>query len=240
MLAAFAACDTASEVAVRVSIPGVDSLETPAAGVGVVALPYDRDSVLASLEARAGTQRPHTVALDSLFSRFRGPFTTYTTAAYATGQLRDSIALLRSQLDSLRRSSPSYGALHARYTRLSDSLTQAEKRSFRARLALDRARAGFVGRSESLRAAVRHWEDSTYWGYDSIVANLARSRGREPVTDTTGVAGWAHLTLPRGDWWLYARAWDISDPNAEWYWNVPVKGETVLLNSRTGRRRPRY
>jgi len=38
-------------VAVRVSIPDPASTETPAAGVGVVALPYDRDCVLESLEA---------------------------------------------------------------------------------------------------------------------------------------------------------------------------------------------
>ena len=49
-------------------------------GVGVVALPYDRDSVLASLEARAGSPRPHTARLDTLFARFRGPFVAYTTA----------------------------------------------------------------------------------------------------------------------------------------------------------------
>ena len=69
-------CDGGSrEVAVRVSIPDPASTETPAAGVGVVALPYDRDSVLESLEARAGSPRPDTAALDSLFARFRGPLT---------------------------------------------------------------------------------------------------------------------------------------------------------------------
>ncbi|HKP50243.1 MAG TPA: hypothetical protein VJU17_09535, partial [Gemmatimonadales bacterium] len=69
---------------------------------------------------------------------------------------------------------------------------------------------------------------------------LARSQGRDAVTDTTGATGWARLTLPPGHWWIYARAWDTSDPNAEWYWNVPVQEDTVLLSSRTGRRRPRY
>ena len=224
----------------RVSIPDATSIETPAAGVGVVALPYDRDSVLASLEARAGTRRPHTAALDSLFARFRGPFTTYTAAAYAGGQLSDSIELLRSHFDSVPRSAPEYAELHTRYVRLSDSLAQVERRAERARVALDRARAEFVGRSESLRTAVRQWEDSTYRGYDSIVENLARMRRREPVSDTTDAAGWARFSLPPGRWWLYARGWDTSDPNAEWYWNLPVAGDTVLLSSRTGRRRPKY
>jgi hypothetical protein len=235
-----AACNTSSEVAVRVSIPNTDSIETPAAGVGVVALPYDRDSVLASLEKRFGTTRPHTAELDTLFARFRGPFTTYTAAAYAAGQLRDSIQLLRGKLDSVPAAAPEYRALHDQYTSLSDSLTRVERRTDRARAALDRARTEFVSRSDSLRAAVRQWEDSTYRGYDSIVENLARRSRREPVTDSTGATGWANFNLPPGHWWIYARAWDTSDPNAEWYWNIPLKGDTLLLSSRTGRRQPRY
>jgi hypothetical protein len=235
-----AACDTSSRIAVRVSIPNADSIETPAPGVGVIALPYDRDSVLASLEAQSRTTRPNTAALDSLFARFRRPFTAYTSAAFAARQLRDSIDVLRADLDSLQRTSPRYSSLHARYARLSDSLGQTEKRAERARVGLDRARAEFVSRSDSLRATVRQWEDSTYRGYDSIVEHLTRAQRREQITDTTGVAGWAYFTLPPGRWWLYARAWDTGDPNAEWYWNLPVEGDTVLLSSRTGRRRTKY
>jgi hypothetical protein len=235
-----AGCDPSSEVAVRVSIPNTDSIETPAPGVGVIALPYDRDSVLAGLEARSRTKRPSTGSLDSLFARFRGPFTRYTSAAYAVRQLNDSIALLRSSLDTMPRSSPEYEALHSSYARLSDSLARTERRAEQARVALGRARAEFVSRSESLRSAVRQWEDSTYQGYNSIVESLTKARRREQVTDTTGASGWAHFTLPPGRWWLYARAWDTSDPNAEWYWNLPVAGDTMLLSSRTGRRRPKY
>jgi len=228
------------EVAVRVSIPDPASTETPAAGVGVVALPYNRDSVLESLEARATSPRPDTAALDSLFARFRGPFTAYTALSYAESALRDSLRLLRSRLDSLPRSAPEYATQSASYRRMSDSLVRIETRARRARATLDRARADFVTRSESLRTAVRHWEDSTYRGYDSIVERLARARHREPVTDTTDATGWAHFTLAPGTWWIHARAWDTSDPNSQWYWNVPADADTILLSSRTGRRRPRY
>lgn len=235
-----AGCEGERDVAVRVSIPGPDSLETPASGVGVIALPYDRDSVLASLEARSRTPRPHTAALDSLFARFRGPFTAYTNLSYAASELRDSLGRLRGQLDSLPRESPEYGPLQAQVRRVSDSLASVESRTERARVVLDRARSEFLNRSEGLRASVRQWEDSTYRGYDSIVENLSRARLREAATDTTGETGWARFSLAPGTWWLYARAWDTSDPNAEWYWNVPVTGDTVLLSSRTGQRRPRY
>ena len=234
------ACERSRDVSVRVSIPGPDSAETPVTGIGLVALPYDRDSVLSALEARAKTPRPGTAELDSLFGAFRGPFTAYSSATYRVNQLRDSIADLKSQLDSLPRNSPDYSKFYARFGRLSDSLSAAQRRSQEARTALDRARAEFVDRSDSLRTLIRHWEDSTYRGYDSIVRNLVMRRGRDPVTDTTGADGWARLHLRSGTWWIYGRSWDATDPNAEWYWNLPVKGDTVLLSSRNGRRQPRY
>lgn len=234
------ACNSERQVAVRVSIPDAESVETPAAGVGIIALPYDRDSVLSSLEARATARRPQTAALDSLFRRFRGPFISYTRVSYTLSQVRDSLTRLRKELDTRGPASPQQGALEIRVQQLADSVRRLERSAERARSALDEARSEFVSQSESLRAAVRLWEDSTYRGYDSIVENLARASGREPTTDTTGGTGWAHLTLGSGRWWIYARAWDTSDPNAEWYWNIPVTDDTVLLSSRTAERRPRY
>jgi hypothetical protein len=193
--------------------------------VGVVALPYDRDSVLRQLEARAQTPRPDTAPLESLFAAFRGPFTTYSAVTLRLGKLRDSVAEAKAGPDSLR---------------LADSLRVTEARAERARAELDRARREFVGRSDSLRQRMRMWEDSTYRGWDSVVQGLARRSGRAAVTDTTGSQGWAHLTLAPGRWWVYARSWDAEDPNAEWYWNAPVTKDTLFLSSRTARRQLRY
>ena len=234
------ACESSEHVAVRVSIPDPTTVETPAAGVGVVALPYDRDSVLASLEERAGSPRPHTAALDSMFARFRGPFTAYTGISYAESELRDSLRNIQLRLDSLSSAISDRSALSALQRRMTDSLSKTTERARQARVALDRARTEFLGRSESLRTAVRQWEDSTFRGWDSIVQGLARAQRRQPVTDTTDATGWAQFTLDPGRWWIYAQAWDISDPNSKWYWNVPADRDTVLLNSRSGKRQPRY
>jgi hypothetical protein len=234
------ACERPRDVAVRVSIPGPDSVETPVTGVGLVALPYDRDSVLAALESSAATPRPDTTALDSLFRAFRVPFVTYTGTVQRTERVRDSLDRLRARLESLPRNTPEYREEYAGFSRLNDSLASAQDRTERARQTLDRARAEFVDRSESLRARIRHWEDSTYRGYDSITRNLAARRRQDPRTDTTGGDGWARFQLPPGDWWIYGRSWDATDPNAEWYWNLPVTGDTLLLSSRTGRQRRRY
>jgi hypothetical protein len=233
-------CERPRAVAIRISIPGPDTLETPVTGVGVVALPYDRDSVLRELDRRSRSPRPPTAPLESLFAQFRGPFTAYSAATFRLGKLRDSLGSAQRQLDSLPRDAPAYGQLYAVFTRLSDSLAPARTRAERARTELDRARRDFVSRSDTLRALMRQWEDSTYKGYDSLVQELARHAGREPVTDTTGADGWAHLTLAPGRWWVYARSWDATDPNAEWYWNLPAPDDTILLSSRNARRQPRY
>jgi hypothetical protein len=239
-LAGLTACERPREVAVRVSIPGPDSVETPVTGVGLVALPYDRDSVLAALEEKAATPRPDTTALDSLFRAFRVPFVSYTAAVQRTERLRDTLEQLRIALDSMPRNAPEYRERYGAFSRLDDSLAVARKAAERARQQLDRARAEFAERGDPLQARIRHWEDSTYRGYDSITRSLAARRRQDPRTDTTGADGWAHFTLPAGDWWIYARSWDASDPNAEWYWNLPVTDDTMLLSSRTGQQRRRY
>lgn len=240
LLLGLVACERPRTIAVRVSIPGPDTVETPVTGVGLVALPYDRDSVLRALEGRARTPRPPTAPLESLFARFRGPFAAYTDATLRLGKLRDSLSTAQRELDSLPRDAPAYAQHYAVYGRLTDSLGAAQTRAERAHAELDRARREFADRSDSLRAGMRQWEDSTYQGYDSLVQGLARRAGREPVTDTTGADGWAHVTLAPGRWWIYARSWDATDPNAEWYWNLPVTDDTLLLSSRNARRQPRY
>jgi hypothetical protein len=240
-VAAVGACEKPRLLAVRVSIPGPDSVETPITGVGLVALPYDRDSVLHALERRARTARPPTAPLESLFAAFRGPFTAYSATTVRLSRLSDSVAATKAALASLTRDAPDYATHYAALGRLSDSLRTAKDRADRAKAELDRARRDFASHGDSLRLRMRQWEDSTYQGYDSIVQGLTRSAGREPVTDTTGADGWARLTLAPGRWWIYARSWDVTDPNAEWYWNVPAPaGDTLLLSSRRARRQPRY
>ena len=241
LLLAVPACERRPhDVAVRVPIPGPDSVTAPVAGIGLVALPYDRDSVLRAMEASARSPRPSTAGLDSLFRAFRGPFAEYAGASFAAEQLRNTLAGLKRRLDSLPRNAPEYRDLYGHYGDQSAALAAAEKRETAARVALAEARKKFVVRSDSLRIRIRSWEDSTYQGYDSIVRGLATARHRQPMADTTGADGWAHIKLEGGPWWIYARSWDATDPNAEWYWNVPVAGDTVDLTPGTGERRPKY
>jgi len=215
------------EIAVEVRIPDPNGVLTPIPGMLVVALPYDRDSIVQALESRAPEARPHTKALDSLFQAFQQPFAVYAQLAWRE--------------DRLRRTRDSLASAGADTAAFADSLARLAPELERARKLLDSARRSTWGRIEELRADVRRWEQATYTGYDTMVLTLARDRMREGVADTTDAFGRAVFALDKSTWWIHARSPDPADPNAEWYWNLPVReADTVLLSPATGRRRPRY
>ncbi len=220
-------------VTVRVSIPDLAGVETPLSGFTVSFLPYDRDSVLASLEAQAGP-RPHQRELDSLFRAFRGPFLEYLlvsdSATRARG-LRDSV--LTTIDPAARDTSTVLRTLHATAGALG-------LRALAARAALDRARNELNPSITTYRKAVSAWDDSVFRDYRKVTRSLADRIFANPVADTTDPLGWATVTLTDGDWWATARSIDPTDPNAEWYWNVRIDRDTVRLDPRTGRHRPRY
>jgi len=222
------------------TIPGANTTGAPAVGFAFVALPYDRDSLVAIFEARASTPKPNTDALDSLFARYRAPFAAYTALVAESGRYSDSMAALKQRIDTISRSSAEYGGAYVRFTGLRDTLRMIDERAARARTTLEAARTVFVARSESLRTIIRNWQDTTFKGYDAAVDSIVRARRRPPVPDTTDASGAAVLRLKGGPWWIYSRSWDPADPNAEWYWNVLVTADTVRLDPATGQNRPRH
>lgn len=238
LVLSLAACERTRDVTVVAAIPGTGEATT--ANFMFVALPYDRDSLIAAFEARATTPAPSTAALDTLFAQYRAPFAAYTALVAEATRLGDSLAARKARLDAMPRTGPEYVDAYRQWTAIRDSLRTLDTQVARARAALEAARPAFVARSESLRAAVRGWQDSTYKGYDAAVDSLVKRSHRQPVSDTTGASGAATLRLRGDPWWIYARSWDPNDPNAEWYWNVRVAGDTVRLDSATGTNRPRY
>lgn len=239
LLLALAAC-RGREVTLEVAIPGPDSVDAPVAHLGFVALPYDRDSVLAILEA--ATPRPVAITqqLDTLFQRYRGPFMAYASAAYRAQAQQQALGYLKARLDSLSRESPAYDSLYRAFGRGSDSLTALLRRRDDTQRALAVARNQYMPAIDSLRQIMARWKDSAYRTYDSLTKSLGTGMGREPFSDSTSATGKATLRLPRGDWWIYARSWDTWDPNSEWYWNLRVTGDRLTLDRSTGRRLPRY
>jgi hypothetical protein len=234
------ACGGPRQITARVLVPDLDGVETPLPGIVIVALPYDRDSILAVLEERAATKRPHTQTLDSLFQAFRGPFLTFARAAWQVEQVTRRRDSLLRQRAAAAPGSPGAKELEARLHGLDDSLQRLRPELERARTALGLARDTLWPRIEEVRGEVKRWEAATYTGYDTIVRTLTRDRLRQGVADTTDATGWAVLRLTQGRWWITARSPDPQDPNSEWYWNVPVTGDTIRLNPAIGRHLPRY
>lgn len=224
------------------SIPGPDSTEAPLPSVAVVALPYDRDSVIRALEAAATAPKPSTQELDSLFQSYRTPFQRYSHLAMQTAIAADSLTALRRGLAMAGHGGPLPPEVAADTLRLARLAAGRRAELATARAELDRARAAVEGRGDSLRKLLRDWEKSTYKDYERITTDLVKKSRREPVVDSTDAAGRAALTLAPGDWWVHAKSWNPDDPNAEWYWNVKVGAADtlVVLDGRTGRRHARY
>ena len=224
----------------QVLLPGLDGSPAPAPGVALIALPYDRDSLIKAFEARAASPRPSTALLDSLFARYRDVYAAYSAAEAGVRTLADSQAVLTKRLEGLDRNSPAYREGYTALAAVTAARTAAERRRDSADAARTRVRTTFGPAADSVRRALKGWEDSTYQDYEQTTTRLARHAGAEPVTDTTGANGHVALLLRPGRWWIYAQSWDVADPNAAWYWNVPVQGDSLTLSPANGRRRPRY
>jgi len=220
-----------TRLTLTVTLPGAGGEVGPAAGVTVMALPYDRDSILASLENEAPTARPHTAELDSLFHLFRGPFGEATRLASQADRLG---RLLRTVEADPARS----GEVPA----LRDSLATLERQRALAGARLDSLRREVGPRIDTLRAEVLAWERAAYRRYDEVTAALTSNRMVPAVSDTTRSDGIARLYLPPGSrrWWVHARSFNSGDPHSEWYWNIPVTGSHLTLDTATARLRPRY
>jgi len=239
MLLVAAACGR-HETTIRVQVPDLDGRLTPVGRLPIVVLPYDRDSLLATLESAAGSARPDTAALDSLFALVRATFNDLLRAETHDAALRDTLARLRARLEQEPRNSPDYRTGYRTFAILADSLARAKQRTAKAEETLSAAEHEVGPRLGRLRLAVTRWEDSTLRSYDSLAAARARQLGRRPLHAQTGADGTVRLHLAQGEWWVYTRAPQVGNPYAGWYWNLKVTGDSVVLAPANGRLRPCY
>src|ERR1043165_1988154 len=111
-------------VAVQIRVPDLEGADTPLAGAVLVALPYDRDRVLPARERRAGTARPNTAALDSLFHAFRGPFLAFARTAWRLERVTGARDSLMRRQAAATPGSPAAAEIQARLRVLDDSLAR--------------------------------------------------------------------------------------------------------------------
>lgn len=129
----------------------------------------------------------------------------------------------------------SLSGAYARFVAAPPARRDAERR------AMESLRTVLEPRIAVLRSAQHAWQDSAWRSYDSVTFALIRRLARDPFADTTDAHGTARVTPPRlGPWWVTMTAWDRSDPYTEWYWNVPLAGDTLRLTTANAAHRRRY
>lgn len=135
---------------------------------------------------------------------------------------------LTTLLDSLR------GA-YSRFVAAPPATREAARRS------MDALRNSLEPRIAVLRAGQTAWQDSAWRTYDSVTFAYIRLAARDPFADTTDARGMAVVRPSRpGPWWVTLTAWDVADPYSEWYWNVPLTGDTLRLTAANAVHRRRY
>ena len=193
--------------------------------VGLAGCRPNSTVVVVSLLDSAGAARPvgHQILVvlpydrDSVIDRISAPWLAARP---------DTVPLIHL-LDSLQRA----------FARLA-AATTAERPA--ARRAVDRLQDP-DGPLARFRAAQHAWQDSAYASYDSLTFQLVKFIARDPFADTTDAGGVARVTPSRsGPWWVTATTWDVKDPFSEWYWNLPLTGDTLRLTAANARHRRRF
>ena len=149
----------------------------------------------------------------------RDSMTAALTAAWPTP--RPDTLPLTTLLDSLRDA-------YARF------VAAPPARKDEARRDMEALRTTLEPRIALLRTAQHEWQVGAWGTYDSVTFALIRRIARDPFADTTDALGMARVTPPRPG------PWDQADPYTEWYWNVPLTGDTLRLTTANASHRRRY
>lgn len=223
-----------SSVTVVVTTEGADGPE-PQANVPVTVLPFNRDSVFDALDAQASSPRPEMSAeLQAERDRVNELQAQWQDVNRQWAEARDNLQQLSIRLQNMDSRDPDY-------RRLFDQFNQGETVVNRLTRELDASFEAFTTAQESVAAAtdsfkiVRDlWEDEAYAGYFDIQAELLG--GAEVLEDTTDASGMVTIPISGGDNWVSSR---VPTAAGELYWNVPVSGDTVILNESNGITRDR-
>ena len=189
----------------------------PLANLEIVALPYNAERLLDSLERVAADPRPD-------FSELEAELQAYTrkdpdsVAALSSewADARRAVADLADTLNAMGRGSAGYSRAYGRFRSAYDALSgrEAELESrMRRELGSDRELALRAGAAAD---SLRRWEEEAYRDFPDLVAAY------DEVVTTTDPAGHLTVTLEVGAWWLLARYPHPQNPFVEFAWSVPV------------------
>lgn len=234
-----AACG-GGEVVVKATASTEAGEASPVEDMVVTFLPYDRDSIFDALDRQAETPPPEIPqSLRDQFDEVIEAQRVWRDAEDEWSSVRDSLEILSEQMEGLDRTSREYMEAFDQFEQLEGQVGALERRKDRLFQRFDSLQRAVVDRSDSVRAAIRNWEEDAYYGYVDLTDSIVRARGKEIHRDTTDARGIARASLPAGDWWVYART--TPGPYEELYWNlhvVPSEVDTLELSRENAELRP--
>lgn len=228
-----AACG-GGEVTVRVMSSSSEEEEsTPVEGTEITFVPYDRDSIFDELTDRAEESEPEpSEELQTAIDEVVDARSEWRQSEQRWSELRDSLKTLRGQMDGLDRTSKEYLELFDAFDELEGRVNELDAEKDRLFERFDSLQTATVDRQDSLRAVIQSWEEEAFRDYVPITDSILGDRGiDEVVRDTTDADGYATVSLPPGDWWIFTRT--TPGPYEELYWNLPVEpgqADTLVMD----------
>jgi hypothetical protein len=227
-----------SSVTVEVMSEGPDGL-APVSDLEVLFLPYDRDSVFASLAAAAPDPEPQMPAdLEAQRDSVQVLQEAWRELETRWNAVRDSLRQLSDRLSGMDSRSREYVQLYQQFSPMEGrerSLNRQRQQAFDAFTTLQETTSARV---DSFAVVLTAWEDQAFESYPEVEADLLAAVGQGVVIDTTNAEGRITLSLGGGAWWVHTR---VSAAAGELYWNVPIAdADTVRLTPQNAELRQVY
>jgi hypothetical protein len=214
------ACNTETELTIRAVGQDAEDGPVPLSGVHLDILPYDIDSLYATLEAGSNPGPPPPE--DSI----RGLARLYHDACSSYRVTRDSIEVARraasETADREGQASDAYRSAFERY----QALKAREEVRFEACQAVT---DDYTTVRSAYREARSEWE-SRAWPEEAFLHEESLLVGEHPIrrveTDTEGVAA---VTVPNGTWWILGDAPVPGSISQEYRWNERIEADGGVL-----------
>lgn len=209
-----AACSTETELTIRAVGESAEDETVPLSGVHLDILPYDIDSLYATLEA--GSRPGPPPSADSI----RGLAQVYQGACASYRVTRDSIEAVRRQATEIAdREGQTSDAYRSTFD-LYQALAAREEERFEA---CQNVTDDYTSVRNAYREARSEWE-SRAWPEEAFVRQESLLVGERPIQRVeTDSQGFAAVTVPNGTWWILGDAPVPNSISQEYRWNERIE-----------------
>lgn len=211
-----AGCSTETELTIRAVGQDAEGETVPLSGVQLDILPYDIDSLYASLEAETDPGEPPSAeSIRSLAQRYQDACASYRV----TG---DSIEAVRQQATQIANSegqtSDAYRQAFERY----QALVSREEQRFEA---CQNVTDDYTTVRNSYRESRSEWE-ARAWPEEAFARQESLMVGKRPIQRVeTDPQGTATVTVPNGTWWVLGDSPVPGSISQEYRWNERIEAD---------------